>query len=180
MRIRPNLNRLTRRPMQIQMALSEPLFELKGRANRIDLSAWVSGISFGCGLLLANTSNATDDLLIANGAPLLMLASFAAFIASVLVIQRHMRLSLMANTFGSPRRLVQSGVFRYSRNPIYVAFFLPLASITAVSLSAAIAATGLYILVMNLTVIRKEERDLLNAFGREYADYLASTPRWIV
>lgn len=166
--------------MHIQMALAEPLFELKGRANRIDLSAWLSGLSFGSGVILSQTSAATDDALINNFSALVMIASFAAFLVAVLLIQRHMRMSLLANTFGSPRRLVQSGVFRYSRNPIYVAFFLPLASIAIVSLSAAIAATGLYILAMNLTVIRKEERDLLTAFGPEYADYLASTPRWIV
>ncbi len=166
--------------MQIQVALAEPLFELKGRANRIDLSAWVSGLSFGAGLWLAETSSATQDIIISNGAPYLMLASFAAFLASVLLIQRYMRLSLLANTFGTPRKLMQSGVFRYSRNPIYVAFFVPLASIAYVSLSAAIAATGLYILAMNLTVIRKEERDLLTAFGPAYAAYLSSTPRWII
>ena len=166
--------------MQIQIALAEPLFELIGRANRIDMSAWVSGLSFGAGLCLAETTGVTEDIIISSGAPYVMLVAFAAFLALVLLIQRHMQLSLLANTFGSPRSLVTSGVFRYSRNPIYVAFFIPLATIATVSLSAAIAATGLYILAMNLTVIRKEERDLLTAFGPEFAAYLSSTPRWII
>ena len=164
--------------MQIQIALAEPLFELKGPANRIDLSAWISGASFWSGLMLTQTTG-QDDVFSAP-AVLVMLATFAIFLSLVLLIQRHMRLSLLANTFGSPRRLVTSGVFRYSRNPIYVAFFIPLASIAAVSLSAAIAAMGLYVLAMNLTVIRKEERDLLTAFGAEFAEYLSSTPRWII
>ena len=164
--------------MQIQIALAEPLFELKGPANRIDLSAWISGASFWSGLMLTQTTG-QDDVFSAP-AVLVMLATFAIFLSLVLLIQRHMRLSLLANTFGSPRQLVTSGVFRYSRNPIYVAFFIPLASIAAVSLSAAIAAMGLYVLAMNLTVIRKEERDLLTAFGAEFAEYLSSTPRWII
>ena len=91
-----------------------------------------------------------------------------------------MRLSLLANTFGAPGHLVTSGIFGYSRNPIYVAFFIPLASIAVFSISGAIAAIALYVLAMNLTVIRKEERDLLAAFGDEYAHYLSSAPRWLI
>ena len=33
---------------------------------------------------------------------------------------------------------------------------------------------------MNLTVIRKEERELMQAFGDEYKDYLKHTPRWVM
>jgi protein-S-isoprenylcysteine O-methyltransferase Ste14 len=48
-----------------------------------------------------------------------------------------------------------------------------------VSISAAMAAIGIYILAMNTTVIRKEERDLLQAFGAEFAEYLSKVPRWL-
>lgn len=166
--------------MQAQIELQAPLIELKGSLNRIDLSAWISGLSFASGLALAASPGMADDIMGFGKGLYIPLAAFAIFLVSVLVIQRHMRLSLLANTFGSPRRLVTSGVFRYSRNPIYVAFFVPLASIAAFSVSAAIAATAIYVFAMNLTVIRKEERDLLAAFGDEYATYLSTAPRWIV
>jgi protein-S-isoprenylcysteine O-methyltransferase Ste14 len=33
---------------------------------------------------------------------------------------------------------------------------------------------------MTLTIIRKEERELMNAFGDEFGDYLTKTPRWVL
>ncbi len=160
--------------------LLEPVFELKGFASRIDLSAWLSGISFGTGLWLCETAGMANEILSGGTGFRVIVAAFAIFLASVALIQRHMRLSLLANTFGAPRRLVTSGVFRYSRNPIYVAFFVPLVSIAYFSLSAAVAAVALYIFSMNLTVIRKEERDLSQTFGADYTAYRRNVPRWVI
>jgi protein-S-isoprenylcysteine O-methyltransferase Ste14 len=159
---------------------ARPLLELSGVANRIDLSAWISGLSFSAGLAFCPAGQVAGEFLNARAGLYLVALTITVFLAAVVLIQRHMRLSLLANSFGSPRRLVTSGPFRYSRNPIYVAFFIPLASIAYFSISAAIAATGLYILAMNLTVIRKEERELLAAFGADYAALSQSTPRWII
>lgn len=159
---------------------AEPLFELTGIANRIDLSAWLSGVSFGFGLMLCEPVALANGLLTAGPGLYVCLTAFAVFLVSVLIIQRHMQLSVMANTFGSPRQLVTSGIFQYSRNPIYVAFFIPLASIGYFSFAAAIVSTAFYIAAMNLTVIRKEERDLKAAFGTHYQAWMQSTPRWII
>jgi protein-S-isoprenylcysteine O-methyltransferase Ste14 len=155
-------------------ALPRPLFELKGRASLVDLSAWISGLSYAAGLALAGPAA------IVGGKLLALALVYAVFLLMVLAIQRHMRLSLAAHTFGSPRQLTTSGIFKFSRNPIYVAFFLPLASLAILSLPAAIAAIGIYVLAMNLTVIRKEERDLAEAFGDAFAAYVAEVPRWVV
>lgn len=165
--------------MQTVSLTAKPLFELKGRAGRIDLSAWISGLSYAVGVSLASDRLA-DAIL--NSSPLLWLlpASYLAFLLSVLLIQRHMRLSLTASTFGKPQALVTSGIFRYSRNPIYVAFFLPLASLAILSLPAAAIAMALYVLAMNLTIIRSEERDLAAMFGGEFSAYAAATPRWLL
>lgn len=164
--------------MQTTTTLPQPLFELRGRAGRIDLSAWISGLSYGLGLLLATDALATT---IASGSPLLWLLPMAylVFLLSVLLLQRHMRLSLTASTFGKPQQLVTSGIFRYSRNPIYVAFLLPLASLSVLSLPAAAAAMAFYVLAMNLTIIRSEERDLQQLFGADFTRYKADAPRWL-
>lgn len=158
---------------------ARPLFELHGRAGRIDLSAWISGISYSLGVFLAGGGKIASA--IASGSSLLWLlpASYVLFLASVLLIQRHMRLSMLASTFGAPRRLVTSGIFKYSRNPIYVAFLIPLASLAVISAAAALAAAAFYILVMNLTIIRTEERDLRQFFGDDFSSYAAATPRWL-
>jgi protein-S-isoprenylcysteine O-methyltransferase Ste14 len=165
--------------MQVQAHIAKPIFELKGRASVIDLSAWLSGLSYATGLAFIGRARLESEIVNAGSALLLLPLAYIAFLVSVLMIQRHMRLSLLANTFGSPQRLVTSGIFQYSRNPIYVAFFLPLASLAVLSLSSAISAIAIYILAMNLTVIRREERELLNAFGSDFADYLTKAPRWL-
>jgi protein-S-isoprenylcysteine O-methyltransferase Ste14 len=160
--------------------LARPLFELKGRASFIDLSAWISGLSYAAGLALVGPDRILTTLVQGGYSMFALPAAYAVFLMSVLIIQRHMRLSLLANTFGQPQRLVTSGIFKYSRNPIYVAFFLPLASLAALSPAAAIASIGIYVLAMNLTIIRKEERELLQAFGNEFGDYLTKAPRWVL
>lgn len=108
-----------------------------------------------------------------------ILACYVLFLLSVFVIQRHMRLKATATTFGKPTTLVTSGVFRVSRNPIYLAFLLPLASISILSVTAAFIAMAVYICAMNLTVIAREEQSLTRIFGQDFTAYMKTTRRWI-
>lgn len=165
--------------MEAGTFVAQPRTKLQARTSFIDRSAWISGLSYLAGLALVGPSRIAAE--IASGGPGLYLlpATYILFIAIVLMVQRHMHLSLLASSFGAPRQLVTTGVFRYSRNPIYVAFFLPLAALAILSLAAAIASIGIYILAMYRTVIRKEERELLQAFGPEFANYLTKAPRWL-
>jgi protein-S-isoprenylcysteine O-methyltransferase Ste14 len=157
-----------------------PLFELKGFAARIELSAWLAGLSYFIGILIVGQ----DRLLVmATEAPskiIVLGASFGLFIFSVLFIQGKMGFAVSANTFGKPNHLVTEGLFQYSRNPIYLAFWMPLLSISVVSIPASLVALALYVVSMNLTVLRTEERDLKNLFGQIYLDYAQKVPRWIL
>jgi protein-S-isoprenylcysteine O-methyltransferase Ste14 len=159
--------------------LPAPIFELKGPLSRIDLSAWVAGASFMLGFFVAGRTAINTDLENGGNSMITICAAFAAFLLSVLIIQRHMRFKFTASTFGEPQHLVTDGIFKYSRNPIYVAVLVPLASMAMLSLLASTIAIAFYIVVMNLTVIRKEERDLANAFGQPFHDYMKTAPRWI-
>ena len=146
----------------------------------IDLSAWISSLSLAAGLVLAGPVSIKAVLQHGSQVLWLLPLAYGLFLASVIFIQCHMRLSPLASIFVTPKKLVTSGIFRYTRNPIYVSFLLPLASLAILSPFAAIAAIGLYVTAMNLTVIRKEERELMQAFGDEYKDYLKHTPRWVM
>jgi protein-S-isoprenylcysteine O-methyltransferase Ste14 len=153
-----------------------PLFDLHGPLARIDLSAWLTGLSYALGISLIGISTVAADLQRIT----ILAATYAVFLLSVLLIQWHMRLALSAVTFGKPREFVQSGPFRLTRNPIYVAFLLPLASFAIYSPLAAAAAIAFYITAMNFTVIRQEERELAQTFGISFVYYKASVPRWII
>jgi protein-S-isoprenylcysteine O-methyltransferase Ste14 len=75
---------------------------------------------------------------------------------------------------------VSSGVYRFSRNPMYLGFLLALAA-WAVYLSNALAALFLpaFVLYMNRFQIEPEERALLAKFGPAFSQYMAAVRRWI-
>lgn len=147
--------------------------------SSIDRSSWVSWGSFLVGAEMARSHGLGAELKTGGSGLLVVGAAIAIFFVLVVMIQRHMRLSLLANTYGKPWHLVTSGWFHYSRNPIYVAFLIPLASLAIYSPLAAATATAIYLLAMTFYVIAREEEVLERSFGQTYLDYKAATPRWL-
>ena len=76
--------------------------------------------------------------------------------------------------------IVTTGVFRFTRNPMYVGLALVLLAWT-VFLSSPWASLGLpaFILYMNRFQIVPEERVLSRMFGTEYSAYRARVRRWL-
>ncbi len=76
--------------------------------------------------------------------------------------------------------IVRTGPYRFSRNPIYLAFSL-------LHLGIAISANSLWLIatliaavaVMAVLVIPREERYLEGRFGAEYLSYRTSVRRWL-
>lgn len=148
--------------------------------SKIDRSAWVSWASYYLGFCLAWGPSLRDDILHARPGAVVLVAAIVVFLLIVMRIQRYMRIALTASSFGEPVRLVSSGVFRWSRNPIYVAFLLPLATLSWYSPPAcAIAIVG-YLVAMTHYVIAPEEKVLAERFGEEFAAYRSRTPRWLL
>ena len=81
---------------------------------------------------------------------------------------------------GAASAVVSSGVYRFSRNPMYLGFLLALAG-WAVYLSNAATAVLLpvFVLYMNHLQIKPEERALLAKFGPQFAQYMSHVRRWI-
>ena len=76
--------------------------------------------------------------------------------------------------------LVRSGVYRITRNPMYVGLLCVLVA-WAVFLSSAWALLGpvVYVLYIGRFQIAPEERALAALFGSEFADYQAKVRRWL-
>lgn len=79
-----------------------------------------------------------------------------------------------------PSKLVKSGPFKFSRNPVYLGYFL-ISFGVALSLGSvsSFLAPILYFSVVNAIVIPFEESNLKKAFGREYLNYQKSVRKWI-
>ncbi len=76
--------------------------------------------------------------------------------------------------------LVCSGIYRYSRNPMYVGFAMALLA-WAIYLASPVALLGVlgFVLYMNRFQIGPEERALANVFGREFDRYTEQVRRWL-
>ena len=99
-------------------------------------------------------------------------------IASVgLLLLRH---RTEIHTFGQPRRLVTSGPFRFSRNPIYLGFVVSLLG-TWVYLGSLSPLLGVvvFFLAANYWYIPFEEARLREGFGEAYREYQQRVGRWL-
>ncbi len=111
-------------------------------------------------------------------------AAVTAALAAALLLQGAWRALRRARTPLEPwqptRALVTDGVFRQSRNPVYLAFLL---------VQAALAwwwANGWILILLPVTwllldrlQVRREEAYLLRQFGDAYRDYCRRVRRWI-
>ena len=75
--------------------------------------------------------------------------------------------------------LVTDGVYRISRNPMYLGLLCYLLGVTYALANpmAAIAPLG-FVLLMNATQIKREEAALAQQFGEEYDRYCKEVRRW--
>jgi protein-S-isoprenylcysteine O-methyltransferase Ste14 len=81
---------------------------------------------------------------------------------------------------GEASSLVSSGIYRFTRNPMYVGLFLQLLG-WAVYLANPVSLVFLLVYVAYITrfQIKPEERILLGLFGEPYAAYMQRVRRWV-
>jgi protein-S-isoprenylcysteine O-methyltransferase Ste14 len=82
--------------------------------------------------------------------------------------------------FNDPQKLVTGGLFRYTRNPMYLGLVVFLAGVWMVlgSLSP-LAMVMVFLLAADRWYIPYEEHRLTAVFGKAYQAYQAKTPRWM-
>ena len=82
--------------------------------------------------------------------------------------------------YATAKQLVTTGVYRFSRNPMYLGLSLILAG-----LAWRLGSLGpwlmvpLFMALMEVAFIRPEERRLTTAFGDAYTQYRRQTRRWL-
>ena len=80
----------------------------------------------------------------------------------------------------APKRLVTNGIYRYSRNPIYVAVLIAIAGWASLYQAPFLLVYGLALFTLySFFVQRHEEPHLTREFGDQYTAYTATTPRWL-
>ena len=120
------------------------------------------------------------------GETLCLAVATALFLLGALIAVAGVLAFRSSNTTLDPRKpeasstLVSSGLYRYSRNPMYVGFGLWLLA-WGVFLASAWALIGVIVFVvyMNRFQIAPEERALREMFGDDFRDYERRVRRWL-
>jgi protein-S-isoprenylcysteine O-methyltransferase Ste14 len=115
---------------------------------------------------------------------LLWLTGIAIIVISAMLALSALFHFLEAKTHVEPwhptTTIIEKGVFRYSRNPIYLAF-------CSATVGSGLALNSWWVVVgvvplaylLQRLVIRREEAYLENKFGKVYLDYKQRVRRWI-
>lgn len=76
--------------------------------------------------------------------------------------------------------LVITGIYRFSRNPMYLGFAMGLVAwVVYLSAWAGLLAIGAFVAYMNRFQIEPEERALESRFGQAFVDYKRRVRRWL-
>ena len=82
--------------------------------------------------------------------------------------------------FDEVDKLVTSGIFKYSRNPMYLGMLMIIISTSIFYLNIySILTPFLFVFWINKFQIKREEVFLTKKFGKEYLSYKNKTRRWV-
>lgn len=111
---------------------------------------------------------------------LVLVALGLAVAAAGVIAFRSIRTTVNPLTPSASSAVVCDGVYRASRNPMYLGFLLVLAGWALhLSNAAAFPLLPAFVAYMNQFQIKPEERALQAKFGSEFAQYMARVRRWI-
>jgi protein-S-isoprenylcysteine O-methyltransferase Ste14 len=83
---------------------------------------------------------------------------------------------------GTPREdtsLRVDGLFRLSRNPMYVGMYATMTASALYTLNPLIILLGIFVIVVHQKIVLAEEKYMQKVFGREYLDYCNRVGRYI-
>ncbi len=105
-----------------------------------------------------------------------LVASLSIFISSAMLFRRRQTTII---PFRESAALLTDGLYRFSRNPIYLSMVMLLCGI-AITLGSAApwGVPPLFMAIISRQFIQKEEAMLADTFGEEYLEYCRRVRRW--
>ena len=92
--------------------------------------------------------------------------------------------SVLGDSFriGSPREstgLKQTGLYRFSRNPMYVGVYATLCAAVVRTLNPILLLAAVYVIAVHHRIVLAEEEQLRRALGEEYRTYCRHVRRYV-
>ena len=90
----------------------------------------------------------------------------------------------LADSFriGSPRestRLKVGGLFRFSRNPMYLGVYATILAAVLYTLNPLVLLAGVFVIAVHHRIVLAEEQHLQKTFGEEYVSYCHRVRRYL-
>lgn len=102
------------------------------------------------------------------------------FLLGILAFYSFMKARTTLDPHGSVKTVVSSGIYRFTRNPIYLGMVLMLVGLPLTFGNVwGIPLAPIFIFLMNKLVIEHEEAYLEKKFGEGYTGYKSRVRRWL-
>ena len=103
-----------------------------------------------------------------------------SFIVNILAYREFKKSVTPHAPFMKPTVLIQNGVFTMSRNPVYLALILSQLGLAFVFDSIWLFVSTLMLWIMlDILIVRSEEKILESIFNQEFENYKNQTRRWL-
>jgi protein-S-isoprenylcysteine O-methyltransferase Ste14 len=83
---------------------------------------------------------------------------------------------------GSPKErtgLKQTGLYKFSRNPMYVGVYATLCAVVLRTLNPVLLLVAVYVIAVHHRIVLAEEAQLRHVFGEEYRTYCSQVRRYL-
>jgi protein-S-isoprenylcysteine O-methyltransferase Ste14 len=83
---------------------------------------------------------------------------------------------------GTPKedtRLKTDGLFRVSRNPMYVGVYATIVASSLYTLNPVVILLGAFVIAVHHAIVLAEEKHMQKAFSQEYPAYCSRVPRYV-
>ena len=105
---------------------------------------------------------------------------FVGFLLGIGALNEFRKARTTLDPHGSVKNLVTSGIYRFTRNPIYLGFLLMVIGVPLnFGLYWGIGMVPFYIILMNRLIIEREENYLEKKFKNAYTNYKSQVRRWL-
>ena len=102
------------------------------------------------------------------------------FVLGILALNEFKRNRAVSDSRKATAGFVTMGIYRYTRNPVYLGFVFLLIGITlSMGTYWGIILTWPLIILMNSLVIKQEEANLERRFKSQYLEYKSKVRRWL-
>jgi protein-S-isoprenylcysteine O-methyltransferase Ste14 len=106
--------------------------------------------------------------------------TFVGFLLGIGALIEFKKAHTTLDPHGSARQLVTSGIYRFTRNPIYLGFLLMVIGLPLNSgLYWGIVLAPFYVFMLHRLIIQHEEAYLERKFGKAYTSYMSRVRRWL-